>query len=81
MTTPELLKISRERLTHLLGKKATANKEDGNYCGLPAFERLQLTPEKFSMLQGMLEQAAKQNVLSAQMLLGERLRKAIPNKL
>jgi TPR repeat protein/predicted Ser/Thr protein kinase len=39
---------------------------------------VQLTPEKFSMLQGPLEQAAKHNVLSAQMLLGEWLRKSDP---
>jgi TPR repeat protein/serine/threonine protein kinase len=39
---------------------------------------VQLTFEKFSMLQGPLEQAARHNVLSAQMLLGEWLRKSDP---
>ena len=37
-----------------------------------------LTPEKFSILQGPLERAGKHNVLSAQMLLGEWLRKSNP---
>jgi serine/threonine protein kinase/TPR repeat protein len=39
---------------------------------------IRLTPEKFSMLREPLEQAAKHNVLSAQMLLGEWLRKSDP---
>lgn len=39
---------------------------------------IKLTPEKFAMLQGPLEQAAKHNVLSAQMLLGEWLRRSDP---
>ena len=39
---------------------------------------VQLTPEKFSILQGPLERAGKHNVLSAQMLLGEWLRKSNP---
>ena len=39
---------------------------------------VQLTSEKFSILQGPLEQAARHNVLSAQMLLGEWLRKTDP---
>ena len=37
---------------------------------------VQLTPEKFSLLRGPLEEAAQRNVLSAQMLLGEWLRKS-----
>ena len=39
---------------------------------------VQLTPEKFAVLQEPLELAAKHNVLSAQMLLGEGLRKNNP---
>ena len=37
---------------------------------------VQLTPEKFSLLRTPLEEAAQRNVLSAQMLLGEWLRKS-----
>ena len=37
---------------------------------------VQLTPQKFSLLRGPLEEAAQRNVLSAQMLLGEWLRKS-----
>lgn len=37
---------------------------------------VQLTPEKFSHLRGPLEEAAQRNVVSAQMLLGEWLRKS-----
>jgi hypothetical protein len=39
---------------------------------------VQLTPDNFSILQGPLERAGKHNVLSAQMLLGEWLRKSNP---
>jgi serine/threonine protein kinase/TPR repeat protein len=38
----------------------------------------QLTPEKFALLRAPLEQAASHNVVSAQMLLGEWLRKSDP---
>ncbi len=39
---------------------------------------VQITPAKFAILRGPLEQAATHNVLSAQMLLGEGLRKSDP---
>jgi serine/threonine protein kinase/TPR repeat protein len=39
---------------------------------------VQLSPEKFSLLRRPLEEAAQHNVLSAQMLLGEWLRKSEP---
>jgi TPR repeat protein/predicted Ser/Thr protein kinase len=39
---------------------------------------VELTPEKFAILRASLEQAANHDVLSAQMLLGEGLRKSDP---
>ena len=76
-TTPELLKISRERLTHL-PEGGDPEEEMEMIAARLRSNAVQLTPEKFAMLQGPLEQAAKHNVLSAQMLLGEWLRKSDP---